>query len=67
MGGVSKCFREKDDGKDFGKKVVMVPGNEFRLEPSPKAFFRMNFSFLKEAEMEEGVKRINAVYRDIIT
>ncbi|EOQ90633.1 aminotransferase, class I/II [Leptospira yanagawae serovar Saopaulo str. Sao Paulo = ATCC 700523] len=53
--------------KILEKKVVMVPGNEFRLEPSPKAFFRMNYSFLKEAEMEEGVRRINAVYRDIIT
>lgn len=48
-------------------KVVMVPGNEFRLEKSERAFFRMNFSFLSEDQMEEGVRRIQSVYRDIIT
>ncbi|TGL72426.1 PLP-dependent aminotransferase family protein [Leptospira jelokensis] len=53
--------------KIMEKKVVMVPGNEFRLEPSEVAFFRMNFSFLKETEMEDGVRRIQDVYRDIIT
>lgn len=49
------------------KKVVMVPGNEFRLKESDSAFFRMNFGFLQGSDMEEGVKRIHSVYRDIIT
>ncbi|TGM32902.1 PLP-dependent aminotransferase family protein [Leptospira levettii] len=49
------------------KKVVMVPGNEFRLVGKDSAFFRMNYSFLPSFEMEEGVKRIVSVYRDIIT
>ncbi|MGJ4733236.1 PLP-dependent aminotransferase family protein [Leptospira levettii] len=49
------------------KKVVMVPGNEFRLVGKDSAFFRMNYSFLPSLEMEEGVKRIVSVYRDIIT
>ncbi|PKA27305.1 transcriptional regulator [Leptospira sp. mixed culture ATI2-C-A1] len=49
------------------KKVVMVPGNEFRLVGSESAFFRMNYSFLPIQGMEEGVKRIVSVYRDIIT
>lgn len=49
------------------KKVVMVPGNEFRIQKSDSTYFRMNFSFLPKAEMEEGVKRVNQVYRDIIT
>jgi 2-aminoadipate transaminase len=49
------------------KKVVMVPGNEFRLLDSDSAYFRMNFSFLQTVDMEEGVKRIASVYRDIIT
>lgn len=45
----------------------MVPGNEFRLLDSDSAYFRMNFSFLQTVDMEEGVKRIASVYRDIIT
>ncbi|XDD43994.1 PLP-dependent aminotransferase family protein [Leptospira sp. WS60.C2] len=53
--------------KMMEKKVVMVPGNEFRLFGIESVFFRMNFSFLGEVEMEEGIRRMASVYHDIIT
>nr|WP_232227731.1 PLP-dependent aminotransferase family protein [Leptospira wolbachii] len=47
--------------------VAMVPGSEFSPESKFSANFRMNFSFLGKEEMEEGVRRIAKVYRDINT
>lgn len=47
--------------------VAMVPGSEFSPASRSSSNFRMNFSFLEKEEMEEGVKRIRKVYRDINT
>ncbi|TGL37632.1 PLP-dependent aminotransferase family protein [Leptospira perdikensis] len=47
--------------------VAMVPGSEFSPVKRTSSNFRMNFSFLGDVEMEEGVKRIAKVYRDINT
>ncbi|TGK87164.1 PLP-dependent aminotransferase family protein [Leptospira noumeaensis] len=47
--------------------VAMVPGTEFSPSSRSSSYFRMNFSFLTKDVMEEGVKRIADVYRDINT
>ncbi|PJZ85777.1 PLP-dependent aminotransferase family protein [Leptospira harrisiae] len=47
--------------------VAMVPGTEFSPVSRPSSYFRMNFSFLENEELELGVKRIAKAYRDINT
>ncbi|PJZ45893.1 PLP-dependent aminotransferase family protein [Leptospira brenneri] len=47
--------------------VAMVPGTEFSPASLSSSFFRMNFSFLDNNQMEIGVKRIAKAYRDINT
>lgn len=51
----------------LSRGVAMVPGSEFSPVGRSSSNFRMNFSFLGKEEMEEGVRRIAKVYRDINT
>lgn len=47
----------------FEEKVVFVPGEVFAIEADASNTMRINFSYLNEAQIKEGVARLERAYK----
>ncbi|MBV7433912.1 PLP-dependent aminotransferase family protein [Cardiobacteriaceae bacterium TAE3-ERU3] len=50
----------------FAENVIFVPGEVFAIEADASNTLRINFSYLNEAQIREGVARLERAYKNLL-